>query len=167
MAATSGSTTTMGASACLRGALKFAWYRDAPAARTSHLVLALAACGDPVSRPALAEAGITYRAMCGVLGEGEAPVSGDEVAAEILADIARDVGPPRLIARLLRTSPSSPRRPAPPWTRGVLGVEREALTRRLEELHRPDGPGPILADLGRRPSADVDELRQTLVRTMR
>ena len=96
MAATSGPISdliSMEASACLRGALEFAWYRDAASAGTSHVLLALVACGDPVSWPAPAEAGITYRAICGVLGEGEAPapdgapVSDGGVATKILADI--------------------------------------------------------------------------------
>jgi hypothetical protein len=114
--------TTLGASTCLGGALDFAWYHRAPAAGTAHLLRALAARADPVSAPALAEAGVTYRALCGlhtddaVKADG-APVDGS--AAEILAGIARDRHPPGPIARLLRSTPWLPRWPAPPWTREV------------------------------------------------
>lgn len=199
MAATSRTAvvlTTLGASACLGGALDFAWYRHAPATGTADLLRALAAQADPVSVPALAEAGVTYRALCGVRsGDAvKATVSGAGPAAEILADIARERHPPGPIARLLRLTAGRPRWPAPPWTREVwaavddaarsagrrrigradlllallsqedcaaaeslalLGVQREALRHRLEELHGPAGPTSDRLDTEHRPSGSV------------
>lgn len=122
---------SMGAGTCLRGALEFAWYRESASAGTDQLLLALVARGDPISSRALAEAGVTYRAVCGVLDEagrrddadggiGAAP--GESVAAGILAEAAGWIRPPGRLARLLRLSHSMPRRPLPSWTRNMETV---------------------------------------------
>lgn len=125
--------TTLGASTCLGGALDFAWYRRAPAAGTAHLLRALAARADPVSAPALAEAGVTYRALCGVPADDAVKAESatvDGPAAEILAGIARDRHPPGPIARLLRSTPWLPRWPVPPWTREVRAAVEAAAAGR-------------------------------------
>jgi hypothetical protein len=63
----SGPDLSIGSNALLTGALEFAWYRQCKSAGTHHVLLALVARGDPVTAGALAQAGVTYNALCDVL----------------------------------------------------------------------------------------------------
>src|SRR5256885_1477215 len=106
---------------CLRRGLQFAWYRRSAGVGSHHILLALAAIGDPFSNRALVDAGVTCRAVIPVLEDpaqqeriGEVPV--DAAAASLLQNAAIVDRPGWIQRWLLKSARSTPRRPVPPWT---------------------------------------------------